>query len=154
MYKPICAINCEQMPPSGQATFGNLLIENMQILSYLDSIDVAILFSEQCSQCSQCSLHYTICKICCDHESNQKDLLAKLSFSESAVLPKVLESIYSCGTPRLLLCNILENLTPQGLAWPVSFEIETDKIFRTRTQKLDPPLKLHLANSFFKGIYV
>ena len=128
MYKPICAINCEQMPPSGQATFGNLLIENMQILCYLDSIDVAILFT---------SLYHS--KICFDHEFNQKDLLAKLSFSESAVLPKVLESIYSCGPPRLLLCNILENLTPQGLAWPVSFGIETDKIFRIRSQKLDPP---------------
>ena len=28
---------------------------------------------------------------------------------------------------RLLLCNILENLTSQGIAWPISFEIETDK---------------------------
>ena len=56
-----------------------------------------------------------------------KGLVDNLSFPESAVLPKVLESIYSSGTPRLLLCNILENLTSQGIAWPISLEIETDK---------------------------
>ena len=129
VYKQICAINCEQMTPSIRSGYlwksADWKYANF-VLSWFnrccDIIHVITPFENMFRPWIQ-----------------RKGVVGKLSFSENAVLPKVLESIYSCGTPRLLLCNILENLKPQGLAWPISFGIETDKIFRICSQKLDSP---------------
>ena len=117
VYKQICAINCEQMPPSIRSGY----LWKSTDWKYANF--VLSWFNRCCN-----IIHFII-----PFENmllpwiQPKGLVDKLSFPESAVLPKVLESIYSSGPPRLLLCNILENLTSQGIAWPISFEIETDK---------------------------